>query len=88
MAKVTVIDIPEDPESEVLARIKPVAFVGLDKMLHYLTSDGSNKHDLQLAKVGAAAVTAYTRHYASLTNRDGLRLSARRVAKELPDGAQ
>lgn len=53
-----------------------VAFEGLKVMKAYLVYQGSNKEYLQKAKVGAAAVQAYTRHYASLTNREALRLAA------------
>lgn len=55
-----------------------VALEGLKAMKAYLVYQGSNKEYLQKAKVGAAAATAYTRHYASLTNREALKLASER----------
>ena len=62
-----------------------VALEGLKAMRAYLAYQGSNKEYLQKAKVGGQAVQGYTRHYASLTNREMLRLAASRQ-KALPGG--
>lgn len=62
-----------------------VALEGLKAMKAYLVYQGSNKEYLQKAKVGGQAVQGYTRHYASLTNREMLRLAAARQ-KALPNG--
>lgn len=72
-----------------------VALEGLKAMKAYLAYQGSNKEYLQKAKVGASAVQGFTRHYASLTNREMLKLAAERqrlelaekpLPKELPSG--
>ena len=47
-----------------------VALEGLKAMRAYLAYQGENKQYLQKAKIGAAAATAFTRHYASITNRE------------------
>lgn len=63
-----------------------VALEGLKAMKAFLAYQGSNKDYLQKAKVGGTAVASYTRHFASLTNREMLRLATERKAKELPRG--
>lgn len=63
-----------------------VALVGLKAMKAYLAYQGTNKDYLNKAKVGCQAVQGYTRHYASLTNREALRLATQRSTKELPSG--
>ena len=63
-----------------------VALEGLRAMRAYLAYQGTqNKDYLQKAKVGAGAVQGYTRHFASLTNREMLKLAAQRQ-KALPGG--
>ena len=63
-----------------------VALEGLKAMKAYLAYQGTqNKEYLQKAKVGGQAVQGYTRHYASLTNREMLKLAAQRQ-KALPSG--
>lgn len=56
-----------------------VALIGLKRMREYLNYEGGNKEYLHKAKVGAAAVTAYTRHFASLTNRQMVELAMRKT---------
>lgn len=63
-----------------------VAREGLRAMREYLAYQGANKDYLLKAKVGGTAVASYTRHYASLTNREMLRLATERKTKELPSG--
>ena len=87
MAKATVIDIPDDHESKFLRAAEEVAMDGLKAMKAYLNYQGTqNKEYLNHAKIGAAAVQGYTRHYASLTNHEALKLTARRQTRELPSG--
>ena len=62
-----------------------VALEGLRAMKAYLAYQGENKDYLQKAKVGGQAVQGYTRHYASLTNREMLKLAAAKQ-KALPSG--
>src|SRR3990167_7670321 len=53
-----------------------VALEGLKAMRAYLAYQGQNKDYLLKAKVGSVAVASYTRHYASITNREMLRMAA------------
>jgi hypothetical protein len=69
---------------EFIEESEDVAFMGLKAMREYLAYMGTtNKEYLQRAKIGAQAVQAYTRHYASLTNREALRITQERQAREL-----
>lgn len=61
-----------------------VALEGLKAMKAYLAYQGNNKDYLQKAKVGGIAVSSYTKHYASLTNREALKMAIGRQ-KELPE---
>lgn len=69
---------------EFIEEHEEVARMGLKVMREYLTYQGGNKEYLQKAKIGATAVASYTRHYASLTNREMLRLAQERHLKALP----
>lgn len=70
-------------KNDLVDELEDVAREGLKAMRAYLTYQGGNKEYLQKAKVGGTAVAAYTRHFASLTNRDALGLALKR--QELPD---
>lgn len=69
---------------EFIKEAENVALIGLKRMREYLNYEGQNKEYLQKAKVGAAAVTAYTRHFGSLTNRQMLELAMAKQQKALP----
>ncbi len=60
-----------------------VALEGLKAMKAYLAYQGSNKEYQQKAKIGAQAVQGFTRHYASLTNREALKFAQERQVSEL-----
>lgn len=52
-----------------------VAREGLKAMKAYLVYQGGNVEYKDKAKIGAQAAQSFTRHYASLTNREMLRLA-------------
>lgn len=56
-----------------------VALIGLKAMRAFLAYTGENKDYLNKAKIGAQAVQGYTRHFASLTNRDMLKLAQQKT---------
>lgn len=72
---------------EFIDAAEEVAMEGLKAMKAYLAYQGENKDYLHKAKVGGQAVQGYTRHYASLTNREMLKLAAQRQ-KALPSGEE
>ena len=47
-----------------------------------LTYQGSNKEYLQRAKIAATIIASYTRHYASLTNREALSFAIQRYNEQ------
>lgn len=59
-----------------------VALEGLKAMKAYLAYQGENKDYLQKAKIGAAAATAFTRHYASITNREMVSLAMEKTERK------
>lgn len=72
---------------EFIEEAEEVALEGLKAMKAYLVYQGGNKEYLQKAKVGGTAVASYTRHYASLTNREMLKLAQQRQ-KVLPSAGE
>lgn len=59
-----------------------VAHESLKEVRAYLSYQGSNKEYLQRAKISATVIAGYTRHFASLTNRDALSFAVRRYNDE------
>lgn len=68
---------------EFIDAAEEVAFEGLKAMKAYLAYQGENPMYEKKAKIGGQAVQGFTRHYASLTNREALKFAQQRQVGEV-----
>ncbi len=78
-------------DAELVEQFEDTAILGMEHVRHFLTYEGDNPKYLQKAKIGAMAMSAYTRLRATRANERALVLAAQRITtteplKELEDG--